>query len=111
MLIISFSLIKLIGILQPVKNAEINITSNEVRVTWEAPFSLDLTDVDPDIIYCIQMINITCGEGSILFNNCTILDNELYLPDYSQHYAYDFIITPRSNVEGALNGTPLTVPG
>ena len=92
-------------------NFNIAINSNELKLSWEHPFSLDLTNIDPDIIYCVQVVNITCANNTNLFGNCTIKEKKLALAGYSQYHIYEFVITPRSNVEGAMNGTPLMTQG
>ena len=93
------------------KDLIVNITSNELRLSWVPPFSLDLTDIDPDIIYCTEVINITCGTNTTLFSNNNITETELKLVGYSQHHIYKFVVTPRSNVQEAINGTPLINQG
>ena len=93
------------------KNLAINISSNILTITWDAPFSLDLTDVEPDIVYCVQISNNTCRTRTTLFNNCNILETELNLIGYSQYVLYEVIITPRSNVEGAIDGNPFVIRG
>ena len=80
-------------------------------LSWKSPFSLDLTNVDPDIIYCVEMTNITCGANTVLFSNCTVLENELKLVGFSSHQAYEFTISPKSNVKGALSGNPSSIRG
>ena len=83
---------------------------NVITLFWEAPFSLDLTNADPDIIYCVEVYNITCGR-SLLISECDVIatsyTNDALLPGY----IYEYTVTPRSNVEGAGNGTSLTVAG
>lgn len=101
----------LLGPLQAVMNLVVDINFNEFAVTWDPPSSLDLTNVDPDIIYCVQVINTTCGTRSVLFSDCTVLQTTLSLTGYSQHYTYEIDITPRSNVEGAMNGSPRMIQG
>ena len=77
---------------------------------WDAPFSLKLTNADPDIVYCVEVYNITCGR-SLLISECDVMEtsytNDALLPGY----IYKYTVTPRSNVEGARNGTNLTVSG
>ena len=90
----------------------VNITSNKIRLSWIPPFSLDLTDIHPDIIYYGKVINITCGTET-LFSNSNIIETELDLVGYtySQHYIYKFIVIPRNNVQEAVNGIPLIKQG
>ena len=74
---------------------------------WDPPFSLDLTNVDPDIVYCVEVYNITCGGRELVFSDCNVTENsytsDTIVPD---GYIYEYIVTPRSNVQGVQNGTP-----
>ena len=76
-------------------------------ISWNPPFSLDLTNVEPDIVYCVGVHNITCGGRELLISDCDVTEtsytSDVIAPD---GYIYEYIVTPRSNVEGALNGTP-----
>ena len=96
----------IIGRLQSVSNIKKNFTI----ITWVAPFSLNLTNADPNIVYCVEVYNITCGR-SLLISECDVMEtsytNDVLLPGY----IYEYTVTPRSNVEGATNGTSLTVIG
>ena len=95
-----------IGLLQRVSN----ITRNFTIIMWDAPFSLNLTNADPDIVYCVEVYNITCGR-SLLISECDVLEtgytNDALLPGY----IYEYTVTPRSNVEGASNGTSQNASG
>ena len=68
---------------------------------------MNLTTTEPDIVYCVDIFNITGGERERdhLISNCSVFE-----PYYN--YAVDnpgdllqFIVIPRSNIEGARNGT------
>ena len=76
-------------------------------LSWDPPFSLDLTNVDPDIAYCVEVYNITCGGRELVFSDCNVTENSyisnVIAPD---SYIYEYIVTARSNVQGAQNGTP-----
>ena len=90
---------------------EVNhIHRNTTHLFWQAPFSLDLTNADPDIVYCVEVYNITCGR-SLLISECDVMEtsytNDALLPGY----IYEYTVTPRSNVEGASNGTRKNVTG
>ena len=89
----------------------INLTRNVSTITWVAPFTLDLTGVDPDIVYCVEVYNITCGR-SLLISECDVMETMVYTNDaFLSGYIYEYTVTPMSNVEGAANGTSLTVTG
>ena len=77
---------------------------------WNPPISLDLTGVDPDIVYCVEVYNITCGR-SLLVSECDVTEINYTNDALLLGYIYEYTITPRSNVEGARNGTNLTEAG
>ena len=75
-------------------------------LVWDPPFSLDLTNVDPDIVYNVEVYIITCGGRELVFSDCNVTENsytsDAIAPD---GYIYEYIVIPRSNVQGAQNGT------
>ena len=78
---------------------------------WDAPFSLDLTNTDPDIVYCVDIYNHSCENRHHLISDCGI--EEPFYP-YNSHQGIDlleYIVTPRSNVEGARNGSRSSLKG
>ena len=91
-----------VGQLQSVNNLE----KKNASLMWEAPFSLNLTNIEPDIAYCVDVYNITCGEREHIISDCNVTEtsytSDAIAPD---GYLYEYIVTPRSNVEGAVNGT------
>ena len=97
------------GILDPVSK----ITRNGSIITWEPPFSLNLTNADPDIAYCVEVFNVTCGESNPVFMNCNVADsnNMVNCLICELSFIYEVLVIPRSNVDQATNGTPLAVRG
>ena len=81
-------------------------TSTLILITWEAPFSLNLTTAEPDVQYCVNVYNVTEGE-ELVESRCDITEtNYIYTPDNpSPDHLFNFTVTPRSNVPGSLNGT------
>ena len=90
------------GALEGVKG----LRMENATIKWEAPFSLDLTNVDPDISYCVDIYNMTCGVRDRLISDCNVTETS-YSFD-TDGYQYEYTITPRSNTEQAMNGTPST---
>ena len=81
----------------------------EINLSWEPPFSLNLTTADPDIAYCVDVHNVTDGG----FSHLILSDCDVIAPSYTftvdspdPRDQFQVTITPRSNVEGARNGTP-----
>ena len=92
-----------IGVLNRVDSLVRNFTT----LSWKAPFSLDLTNIEPDIAYCVDVYNITCGGRKLLISDCDVTETSYTFDGISpEGYLYEYIVTPRSNVEGAINGTP-----
>ena len=70
-----------------------------------------MTGVDPDIVYCVEVVDITC-ERSLLISECDVMETIISTDDALQPgYIYEYTVTPKSNVEGATNGTSVTVIG
>lgn len=77
-------------------------------MSWVAPFSLNLTNVEPDIIYFVEIYSITCGNRELIFTanvfEPMITLDSIALDDYI-HYEYS--VTAKSNVDGAIEGIPV----
>ena len=86
-----------------------NLSRDSSTIFWTPPFSLNLTGVDPDIVYCVEVYNITCGKRDLIISDYKVTEPmaSYTSDDITLHgYIYEYIVTPRSNVEGARNGTP-----
>lgn len=97
----------------PVEDLTIESMSNNSIITWNPPFSLNLSNVEPDVIYCVDIFNVTCERFDHLISDCSVLD-----PTYTfsstieeSRYIYGVLVTPRSNIESARNGTSLLLQG
>ena len=88
-----------------------NITRTSSTISWNRPTSLNLTNIEPDIIYCVEVYNITCGRGSLLVSDCSVTESRLVDESLQSGCIYNITITPRSNVVNASNGTSLTKEG
>ena len=87
------------------------IKRNSSIITWKAPFSLDLTGVDPDIVYCVDVYNITCGVDDLVVGDCNVTEPHFVDNRLQQRYIYRITTTPRSNGQDAQNGTNNTKEG
>ena len=83
-----------------------NLSRNGSTISWSPPFSLDLTNIEPDIVYCVEVYNITCGERDLIVSDCDVTETSYTSNDLLDGYIYEYIVTPRSNVSEARNGTP-----
>ena len=69
-------------------------------ISWTAPFSLDMTGVDPDIWYSVLIYNVTDENNPTASSVLTILiaiteTHYTFTPDYlSPCHAYNFSVIP-----------------
>ena len=74
---------------------------------WEAPFTLDLTNVDPDITYCVDVMD-SLSNALYIFSQCGINTTSVTIPLDADLMCQTsvYTITP---VNPAGNGTRLSM--
>ena len=81
--------------------------ASSITLSWTAPFSLDVTDVDPDILYSVLISNVTDDEPiAVSCSECINITETHYTftPDYpSPCHKYNFTVLP---LNGAGVGEP-----
>ena len=105
-----YLIIIILGSLEAVVNLMAKFISSAIQLSWQPPFSLNLTTAEPDIVYCVDVFNITNGETGRdhLISNCSVFQTYYYtfaVDDPDPKDIFKFIVTPRSNIKGARNGT------
>ena len=75
---------------------------NTITLNWIAPFTLDISLINNDITYCVDVINSMTS--ALLHSECEIIGIEFIysLPPRSWCNEYNFVVTP---VNLAGNGT------
>ena len=93
------------GTLDRVNNISATIQDQSVTIMWEAPFTLDLTGVDPDITYCVDVMD---SLRNTLYSQCGIDTTSVTIPLDADLMcqASAYTITP---VNFAGNGTRLSM--
>ena len=93
----------------------LNVNQNGSTISWEPPFSLNLSHINPNIIYCVdvykftQCINLTSDP---LVSDCNVAHpHYTYTQQDGSDDLLQFIVTPRSNVDNAVNGISATRKG
>ena len=91
------------GLLSSVVNLETASSTSSITVSWSAPFSLDVTSVDPDIWYSVLIYNVTDEENptAVPCTDCHNLTQTHYIfsPDYpSPCHKYTFTVIPYNGV-------------
>ena len=76
--------------------------SSVINLTWTPPFSLDITGVDPDLWYRVEVYNITSGRTPL--TNLAVSEPEFNftVADATPCDQFEFKVTP---VNGAGVGT------
>ena len=88
---------------------ERNYSFNILTYLWDPLPSLNLTDIDPDIVYTVELYQITCGQ-SILISHETVAEYSIsYTVDLMQ--IYKAVLSPKNNVVNARNGTNAVIRG
>ena len=96
----------ILGLLSAVGDLRASSNASSVTISWTAPFSLDVTGVDPDIWYSVLISNVT-DENNPTAIHCTDCINitethYTFTPDYlSPCHVYNFSVIP---VNGAGQG-------
>ena len=98
-----------IGLLAAVENLTVHSKWSSILLTWTPPFSLDITGVDPDLWYCVEVYNITWGRAP-LTTNCSVYEPQFYLTalNHSPCDLFEFRIFA---VNAVGNGTVVSVNG
>ena len=95
-----------IDLVATVKNIIVNSNATSFTISWTAPFSLDVTGVDPDIWYSVLIYNVTDEPTAVPCTDCMDITETHYTftPDYpSPCQEYIFTVIP---LNGAGQGPP-----
>ena len=76
------------------------VQDSTISLTWTAPFTLDIAGVDPDITYCVGVVN----SSSTLHSQCGITETEYEYPIPPDSACHDHMVTV-TPVNPAGNGT------
>ena len=91
-----------LGRLDAVRSLRLTPMEFSILLTWTPPFSFDITDVDPDITYCVDVQNVV--SSTRLHSECKINATNFTFQPASPIWCDKFLFTVTSvNVVG--NGT------
>ena len=73
------------------KNLTVHSQWSSILLTWSPPFSLDITGVDLDLWYCVEVYNISRG-STPLTTNCSVYEPQLFFiaPNHSPCDLFEF---------------------
>ena len=92
------------GLLAAVGDPQVNLVKGTLCLSWTPPFTLDITNMDPDLYYIIEITSTADAENpsTISCNNCSS-EYKFTVNNSSPCESFTFIVIP---VNGAGNGTP-----
>jgi len=99
------------GILAAVGGLTAVSREGSLHLTWQPPFTLDITNLTIDILYCINVYNITHNSQNDLFRIMCNLNQSEYdfrVTTPSPCYQFKFEVIP---INGAGNGTSNNISG
>ena len=73
---------------------------------WDPPFSLNVTNADPDVAYCVHIYNVTCPmqKRITLLENCTITEPTFLLTkNLGAEEIYEIEVIARTYLDVAFN--------
>ena len=96
----------LAGLLAAVGSPSVDLLGTDIILTWTAPFTLDISNVDPDITYCVDVVNSTSLSTVLSECGITVTEFSFSIPLGRVCDNYTFTVTP---VNRAGNGTAFTL--
>ena len=95
-----------------VENATLlrNYSEDKLTTTWNPLPTLDINDTDPDILYTVELYQITCGQN-ILINQMEVAGSNVTEEGLDLMQIYKAVIAARNNVRDARNGPRIEMKG
>ena len=79
-------------------------------ILWNPLPTLDINDTDPDIVYTVELYQITCGQN-ILINRTVVAGTSITEENLDLMQIFKAVIAARNNVPGARNGPSVEIEG
>ena len=79
-------------------------------ILWNPLPTLDINDTDPDIVYTVELYQITCGQN-ILINRTVVAGTSVTEENLDLMQIFKAVIAARNNVPGARNGPSVEIEG
>ena len=82
-------------------------SSIPIQLSWMQPFSLDLNDTNPDVVYCVDVYEIAYVglQRDHVVSECNLIEPHYSFTPANSDSLFQFVVTPRNNLKGARNGT------
>ena len=117
MTVIVFSFLRLctslvcpLGLLAAVNNLKVYSQQSSILLTWDSPSTLDITGVEPDLWYCVEVYNISRERTALLTTNCSVYEPQFFFtsPNHSRCDLFELTVFAVNQVG---NGSVTSVSG
>ena len=85
-------------------------SSGVLTVIWDPLPSLDLTGIDPDIVYAVELFKISCGQN-VSIGHRVVSGNYARVNHLDLMHIYKAVIAARNNISSATNGLSVEIRG
>lgn len=85
-------------------------SKDKLTTLWNRLPSLDINDTDPDLLYTVELYQITCGRN-VLINQSLVASNTVTEEGLDLMQIYKAVIAARNNVREARNGPSVEMKG
>ena len=79
-----------------------------IHVMWDPLPTLDLTGIDPDIVYTVELVKIICGQ-KVSVSRRVVAGSNMTEENLDLMQIYKAVIAARNNVQGAMNGPSMEI--
>ena len=81
-----------------------------LTIIWNPLPTLDLTGIDPDILYTVELFKITCGQN-VLVSHKVVAESSVTEESLDLMQIYKAVIAARNNVTAARNRPTVEIGG
>ena len=78
---------------------------------WDPLPTLDITNADPDIVYTVELFNITCGQNTLMSRILDVHGVSATMEILDLMQVYKAVIAARNNVREAITGPSVEIEG
>ena len=78
---------------------------------WDCLPTLDLTDIDPDIVYTVELVKITRDQRVSVVSHRVVAGSNATEENLDLMQIYKALIAARNNVQRAMNGPSVEIQG
>ena len=88
-----------------------NYSTHSLTINWDPLSTLDLTNIDPDIVYSFELFKITCDQNVLISHRSVAAETSTTEVGLDLMQIYKAVIAARNNVREARNGPSVEIRG